>query len=115
MTSPNRPECLECRLRLRVGRSFFCEDCRAARRRARKRETQRARRAAAKGDPEIEAITADLRATAARLEQHLRRQQQQQELNSVQQSALHLTEQATVLADLVGERGLRPPRVGGNG
>jgi len=110
VTSPNRPECLGCGLGTRVGRSFFCEDCRAARRRARKTETQRARRAAAKRDPEIEALTSDLQVTASRLREHLERQAQKVDgLNRVQRDALHLTEQATLLSDLVTERGLRPP------
>ena len=115
MTAPNRPECLDCGLGTRVGRSYFCEECRAARRRARKAETQRARRAAAKRDLEIEALTSDLQATASRLREHLRRQKRRAEangqgLNSVQQDALHLTQQATALAELVDQRGLRPPR-----
>ena len=114
VTSPNRPECLECGRGTRVGRSLLCEDCRAARRRARKTETQRARRAAAKRDPEIEALTADLQATASRLGEHLRRQEQKQELNSVQRDALHLAEQATALAMVVAQRGLRPAQAVSN-
>ena len=115
MTAPNRPECHGCPEGTRVGRSLFCPECRAARRRARKTETQRARRAAAKRDPDIETLTADLRATADRLERHLRRQEQEgQELNRVQRDALNLTEQVTALADLVAERGLRAPRREGN-
>ena len=117
MTAPNRPECHGCREGTRAGRSLYCSDCRAARRRARKRETQRARRAAARQDPEIEALTSDLQATASRLREHLGRQKRKAEangqgLNSVQQDALHLTQQATALADLVSQRGLRSTRAG---
>ena len=103
MTAPNHPECHDCRQETRAGRSLYCQDCRAARRRARKRETQRARRAAARHDPEIETLTADLRATADRLERHLRRQEQRaaergQGLNSVQRDALDLIQLAHRLA-----------------
>ena len=104
MTAPNRPECHGCPEGTRAGRSLYCQDCRITRRRARKTETQRARRAAARRDPEIETLISDVRSTAKRLGEHLRRQEQRvahrgEKLNSVQNDALKLIERALRLSD----------------
>lgn len=109
------PICTQCHSAPRDGRSLRCESCRATHRRARKADTQRARRATARRDTEIESLLADLRLNANRLAAHLERQQQQAEaagksLNTVQINALHLTRQCLTLIEQVEQRGLRPPR-----
>lgn len=113
MTSRNHPLCQECRTQPREGRSLLCPDCRAAHRRARKAETQRARRAAARQDPHIEALLGEVQQVTTRLGAYLSRQQakadaQGQPLSSVQRDAQVLVEKVKALAALVAERGLRP-------
>lgn len=115
MTSRNHPLCQECRAQPREGRSLLCPDCRAAHRRARKAETQRARRAAARHDPDVEALLSDVHQVTARLGAYLQRQQTKaasrgQHLTAVQQDAQVLVDKASALAALVVERGLKPQR-----
>lgn len=99
----------------RAGRSLLCPDCRAAHRRTRKAETQRARRAAARHDPDVEALLGEVRQVTARLGAYLKRQQTQaanqgQHLTSVQQDAQVLVDKANAIAALVVKRGLKPQR-----
>ena len=112
MTSRNHPLCQKCRTQAREGRSLLCPDCRAAHRRDRKAETQRARRAAARQDPHIQALLDEVHQVSTRLGAYLSRQQakadaQGQPLSSVQQDAKVLVEKANALVALVAERGLR--------
>lgn len=115
MTSRNHPLCQECRAQPRQGRSLLCPDCRAAHRRTRKAQTQRARRAAARHDPNVEALLGEVRQVTARLGAYLQRQQakatsQARHLTAVQQDAQVLVDKANALAALVVERGLKPQR-----
>lgn len=115
VTDPISPDCRDCQTAPRAGRSFYCSTCRDARRSARKAETQRARRAAARTDPGIETLLTNLRQAAKTLATYLDQQQTKATaagttLNTVQQTALDLTNQSLTLSDLVQQRGLKPPR-----
>ena len=59
----------------RDGRSWYCRDCRLANRRAKKAQAQRARRAALRGAPDVEALVADVYTAADTLGQYLKRAQ----------------------------------------
>lgn len=109
------PRCARCRSARRDSRSLLCPTCRAAHRRARKAESQRARRAAARQDPDVECLLLDLRQVTARLGAYLHRQRvksdsQGQPLPAVQQDAQVLVDKANTLAALVSDRGLKPQR-----
>jgi hypothetical protein len=91
VTSPNRPECLECRASARGwGAVSTARTAGQPAGEPAKPKPSAPDEPQPKRDPEIEALTADLRQLPARLEQHLRRQEQRDK-NSTECSEMHST------------------------